>query len=183
LSSKCRSSGATADDVLTASAAATAYLGSQERLSAARTLVVGSQARHDELAKAGVQLVGTDDAETADIVIVGGHDHFDYSELRAAVRAIRSGASLFATGRDRFVPTRNGRDPATGAILAAIETAYGSTATITGKPAHIFTIPRHLLPGCKRVTMIGDNLATEIARRQARRPRRDPRSHRRHRPR
>jgi 3-hydroxyisobutyrate dehydrogenase/2-hydroxy-3-oxopropionate reductase len=155
---------ATADDVLTASAAAAAYLGSQERLSAARTLVVGSQALHDELAEAGLQLLGTDDAETADIVVVGGHDHFDYAELRAAVRAIGSGASLFATGRDPFVPTHHGRDPATGAILAAIETASGATATITGKPEpHIFSIARHLLPGCKRVAMIGDNLATDIA--------------------
>jgi 4-nitrophenyl phosphatase len=80
------------------------------------------------------------------------------------VRAIGSGDKLFATGRDPFVPTRNGHEPATGAILAAIETASGATATITGKPEpHIFAIARHLLPGCKRVAMIGDNLATDIA--------------------
>jgi HAD superfamily hydrolase (TIGR01450 family) len=155
---------ATAEDVLTASAATAAYLASQERLAEARTLVIGTQALRDELAHVGLRLVATDDAEAAQIVVVGGHDHFDYSELRAAVRAIGSGASLFATGRDPFVPTRTGRLPATGAILAAIETASGATATITGKPEpHIFAIARQLLPGCKRIAMIGDNLATDIA--------------------
>lgn len=155
---------ATADDVLTASAAAAAYLSSQERLAGSRTLVVGPQALHDELAEAGLHLVTRDAAESAEIVVVGGHDHFDYAELQAAVRAISSGASLFATGRDPFVPIRNGREPATGAILAAIETASGATATITGKPEpHMFAIARHLLAGCKRVAVIGDNLATDIA--------------------
>jgi HAD superfamily hydrolase (TIGR01450 family) len=155
---------ATADDVLTASAATAAYLSLQERLAGARTFVVGSQALYDELAEAGLHLVAADDAETAEIVVVGGHDHFDYGELRAAVRAIGSGANLFATGRDPFVPTRNGREPATGAILAAIETATGVTATITGKPEpQIFALARELLAGCRRVAMIGDNLATDIA--------------------
>ena len=155
---------ATSEDVLTASAATAAYLASQERLAEARTLVIGTQALRDELAHVGLRLVATDDAEAAQIVVVGGHDNFDYAELQAAVRAIGSGAKLFATGRDPFVPSRNGREPATGAILAAIETASGVTATITGKPEpHIFAIARHLLPGCKRVAMIGDNLATDIA--------------------
>jgi HAD superfamily hydrolase (TIGR01450 family) len=155
---------ATADDVLTACTAAASYLSSQERLAGRRTFVAGSQALHDELAEAGFRLVAADDAETAEIVVVGGHDRFDYAELLAAVRAIVSGARLFATGRDPFVPTRNGREPATGAILAAIETATGATATVTGKPEpHMFAVARDLLADCARVAVIGDNLATDIA--------------------
>jgi 3-hydroxyisobutyrate dehydrogenase-like beta-hydroxyacid dehydrogenase len=101
---------ATADDVLTASAAAAAHLASQERLAGARTFVVGSPAFHDELAAAGLQLVSPDDAEMAEVVVVGGHNRFDYGELQAAMRAVESGAELFGTGRDPFVPTRNVRE-------------------------------------------------------------------------
>lgn len=155
---------ATADDVLTASAAAASYLAAQERLAGRRTFVAGPQALRDELAEAGFRIVAADNAETAEIVVVGGHDRFDYAELLAAVRAIVSGARLFATGRDPFVPTSSGREPATGAILAAIEAASGATATITGKPEpHMFATARHLLADCARVAVIGDNLASDIA--------------------
>jgi 4-nitrophenyl phosphatase len=140
------------------------FLADQENLAGARVLVVGSQALRDDLTAAGFELVPHIDAESAQIVVVGGHDRFDYAELRAATRAVGSGADLFATGRDPFVPTSNGRDPGTGSIVAAIETATGATATITGKPErHIFAVARHLLADCKRVAVIGDNLASDIA--------------------
>jgi glycerol 3-phosphatase-2 len=155
---------ATADDVLTASAAAAAFLASRERLAGARTLVVGPEALRDELAAAGFSLVAARDANKAAIVVVGGHDRFDYAELRAATLAVGAGAELFATGRDAFVPACGGREPATGAIVAAIETATGATATITGKPKpHIFAIARSLLVGCARVAVVGDSLASDIA--------------------
>jgi HAD superfamily hydrolase (TIGR01450 family) len=155
---------ATAGDVLTASAAAAAFIASQDRLAGARALVVGSETLREEFTSAGFGLVPPEDADTAGIVVVGGHDRFDYVELRAATRAVGAGAELFATGRDPFVPTPNGREPATGAILAAIETATGTTATITGKPEpHMFAMARHLLAGCARVAVVGDNLDTDIA--------------------
>ena len=155
---------ATADDVLTASAAAAAFLAGQQRLAGARVLVVGSGALRAEFAAAGFELVAPADADTARLVVIGGHDQFDYGELRAATRAVGAGAELFATGRDPFVPTADGREPATGAILAAIETATGATATITGKPEpHMFAVARDLLAGCARVAVVGDNLATDIA--------------------
>lgn len=155
---------ATADDVLTASAATATYLSGHERFAGSRAFVVGSRPLHEELAAAGLQLVAAGDAETADTVVVGGHDHFDYAELRAAVKAVGAGAVLFATGRDPFTPTRTGREPATGAIVAAIETATGATATVVGKPEpHMFAVARQLLAGCTRVVVVGDNLRTDIA--------------------
>lgn len=155
---------ATADDVLTASAAAATYLAGHERFAGSRTFVVGSQPLHEELAAAGLQLVSAGDAETAEAIVVGGHDDFNYAELKAAVKAIGAGAVLFATGRDPFTPTRTGREPATGAIVAAIETATGATATIIGKPEpHMFAVARGLLAGCTRVAVVGDNLRTDIA--------------------
>lgn len=155
---------ATAGDVLTAAASAAAFLAGQERLAGARTLAAGPQALRDELTAAGFCLVAPRDANTAAIVVVAGHDRFDYAELRAATLAVGAGAELFATGRDAFVPTREGREPATGAIVAAIETATGATATITGKPEPpMFATARDRLAGCARVAVIGDHLASDIA--------------------
>ncbi len=72
-------------------------------------------------------------------------------------------AELFATGRDPFVPTSDGREPGTGAILAAIETATGATATITGKPEpHMFGLASELLAGCARIAVVGDNPSGDI---------------------
>jgi 3-hydroxyisobutyrate dehydrogenase/2-hydroxy-3-oxopropionate reductase len=155
---------ATAGDVLTASAAAAAFLAAQERLAGARTLVIGPQALRDELAAAGFCLVTPPEADTAAIVVVAGHDRFDYGELRTTMLAVGAGAELFATGRDGFVPAPGGREPGTGAILAAIETATGATATITGKPEpHMFATARDLLAGCARVAVVGDSLTSDVA--------------------
>lgn len=155
---------ATTGDVLTASAAAATFLAGQQHLAGTRVLVVGSQALRREFAAAGFELVAPAGARTARLVVVGGHDRFNYAELRAATRAVGAGAALFATGRDPFVPTADGREPATGAILAAIETATGTTATIIGKPEpHMFAVARSLLTGCEHVAVVGDNLTADIA--------------------
>ncbi len=96
--------------------------------------------------------------------MVGGHEGFDYGELRAATAALRSGARLFATGRDPVYPGPTGPEPATGAIVAAIETAGGVPAVVVGKPEPImFDIAREALAGCQRIANIGDNLTTDIA--------------------
>ena len=84
--------------------------------------------------------------------------------MRAATRALANGAQLYAAGRDRVVPTADGPEPATGAILAAVETAAGITATVVGKPEpFMFELAREALPECKRVAVVGDNLASDIA--------------------
>lgn len=155
---------ATAGDVLTASAAAASFLAGQDHLAGTRALIVGSQALRREFAAAGFELVAPAKARTAKLAVIGGHDRFDYAELRAATHAVGAGAALFATGRDPFFPTADGREPGTGAILAAIETATGATATIIGKPEpHMFAIARSLLTGCEHVAVVGDNLAADIA--------------------
>jgi ribonucleotide monophosphatase NagD (HAD superfamily) len=54
--------------------------------------------------------------------------------------------------------------PATGAILAAVETAGGTQATVVGKPeAYIFDIARGLLDGRRSVAVVGDSLDSDIA--------------------
>ena len=150
-------------DVMTSAAATARVVGALRDLRTRRALVVGPAALHDEIERAGFGLVGPDDAREAEVVVVGGHPGFDYAELRAATVAIRAGARLFATGRDAVYPTADGLWPATGAILAAVETAGGVTAEVVGKPEPIvFGIAREALAGCDRIAVVGDQLLADI---------------------
>jgi glycerol-1-phosphatase len=126
-------------------------------------LVLAAPAVREEIASAGFEVVPPSEARRADVVVLGGHDRFDYGELQAATTAIASGAELYATGRDAVVPTRDGPSPGTGAILAAVETATGVTATVVGKPEpFVFELAREMLNDCDRVAVVGDNLSSDI---------------------
>ena len=154
---------ATEADVLTSAAATARFVSSLDDLGCRRAFVVGPPALHEEIRTAGFELVPSEDATRACVVVVGGHEGFDYQELLAATAAIRNGARLFATGRDAVFPTESGPRPGTGAVLAAIETASGAVAHVIGKPERImFEIAREALGGCDRVAMVGDNLVADI---------------------
>ena len=154
---------ATAADVMTSAAVAARVAGSLTGLMDRRALVVGPPALHDEIKSAGFQLVTSDQAREAKVAVVGGHEGFDYRELRAAAAAVRAGAQLLATGRDAVFPMPDGPWPATGAILAAIETAGGTPAVVVGKPEQImFDIAREALTGCARIGVLGDHLTADI---------------------
>ena len=152
-----------AQEIVTAGTVAARYLAMHYRPDT-RVLVVGAPALRDELEQAGFSpMVATSD-QAAEVVVVGGHAHFDYHSLCRTTAAISRGARLIATSRDPVVPGPDGPQPATGAILAAIETATGVTATAVGKPeAHAFAIARHNLPGCERIAVVGDRLDADIA--------------------
>ena len=64
-------------------------------------------------------------------MVVGGHDAFDYRELRIATQAVLRGAELIGTNRDASFPMPDGPWPASGAVLAAVETAAGRSADRT----------------------------------------------------
>jgi HAD superfamily hydrolase (TIGR01450 family) len=155
---------ATADDVMTSAAATARFLAGLSDLRRRTAFVIGSPSFQHEIATAGFELVPAAEAERAELVVVGGHSGFDFAELRAATRALASGAQLFGAGRDRTVPAKDGPEPATGAVLAAVETAGGVSATVIGKPEpYMFAIARDMLTGCRRVAVVGDNLASDIA--------------------
>ncbi len=138
----------------------------RERLEAgAAVLATGTRSFHDQVADAGFELLDPDDWRRAEAVLLTGHDRFDYRELKATAMAARSGALFAATGRDPTMPMPDGLWPGTGSILAAVETASGQTAVITGKPARpIFDAGLDALdlpPGSK-VAMVGDRLDTDV---------------------
>jgi 4-nitrophenyl phosphatase len=88
----------------------------------------------------------------------------DYNDLKKATLCIRNGAEFYATNNDPYYPTSQGLVPATGALVAAIETASSTKATIVGKPKRImFNIAKSLLVNKGRIAVIGDRLDTDIA--------------------
>jgi len=69
-----------------------------------------------------IEIIG-EEAKRSGFVIIGGHQGFNYEEMKLATLAIRNGAHFFVTNRDPVFPTPEGLVPATGAILASIEYA------------------------------------------------------------
>jgi HAD superfamily hydrolase (TIGR01450 family) len=153
----------TAEDVVTSAAALARHLASDGGMPGRNIFVVGGPALVAEIEGVGLTVVPVIEASRADVVVVGGHEAFDYAELTAATKAISRGAALYATGRDAVFPTSEGPLPATGALLASIEVAGGVTATVIGKPEpFMFEIARDLLVGCRRVAVVGDHLDSDV---------------------
>jgi glycerol 3-phosphatase-2 len=149
-------------ELVTAASALASFVQEQEGGGAA-AFAIGSDSLKRELEEAGLELVIGDEGRDAPIVAVGGHDRFDYGELRVATQALRRGARLYAAGRDATFPMPDGPWPGTGAIVAALEVAGGTTAIAVGKPEpYIFGIASSLLRGCRSVAIVGDNLAADI---------------------
>ena len=154
---------ASVDEVVTCGAALQFVLaGSQEPRAA---FVIGSQALVDHVADAGLRVVNnTEFATRADIVVVGGHDAFDFRELRIATQAVLRGAELIGVTRDRTFPMPDGPWPASGAILAAVEEATDRRAARTvGKPEpDMYEAARDRL-GEGRYLAVGDRLDVDVA--------------------
>lgn len=142
---------------------ATAQLAADRLGSGVGAFAIGAPAFKQAVAAAGLALLEGAPAGEADVVLVSGHRGFNYEELLSATRALRRGASLFATSRDPTLPMPGGAWPGTGAILAAVETASGARAEIGGKPEpHLFELARQRLDGAARVAMIGDRISSDV---------------------
>jgi glycerol 3-phosphatase-2 len=154
---------AVAAEVVTAASVTAAYLGANEP-SGATAFVVGTTGLRTDLEVAGLRILEGEDGREADVVVVGEHEGFNYYELRVATQAVMSGAHLYGTARDGTFPSSNGPNPASGALLAAVEAAAGVRGVAVGKPeAYMFETALVGMPDRSRVAVIGDNLAADIA--------------------
>jgi HAD superfamily hydrolase (TIGR01450 family) len=154
---------ASVDEVVTVGAALQYLLA--ERNDSGAAFVIGSQALVDHVADAGLRIVNnTQFATRADLVVVGGHEAFDYRELRIATQAVLRGAELIGATRDAVFPMPDGPWPGTGAVLAAVEAATGRGADRTvGKPeAPMYDAALDRL-GSGRTLAVGDRLEIDVA--------------------
>lgn len=148
---------AAVEEVVTVGAALQHRLADQPRWR--RAFVIGSEAIHRHVATAGVRETLTG----ADVVVIAGHDRFDYAELRDAAQAVLGGAGLLCTSRDATFPMPDGPWPGTGPIVAAVEAATGVAAETVGKPEpQLFRAALDRL-GPGRALVIGDRADTDLA--------------------
>jgi HAD superfamily hydrolase (TIGR01450 family) len=126
--------------------------------------VVGAQALVEHVAEAGLRIVNrTEFATRADVVVVGAHERLTYEEIRIAAQAVRRGAELIGATRDATFPMPDGPWPATGAVLAAIETAAGRDADrIAGKPEPAMYAAARDRLGDGRCLAVGDRIEIDV---------------------
>ena len=138
-----------------------------ERHAGRSAFVIGTEVVHRHVAAAGLRVVnGTTFATRADVVVVAGHERFTYDELRDATQAVLRGAELVAAGRDATFPMPDGPWPATGAILAAVETATGQRAWAVGKPEpqlFLTALDRAGAVEPEKALVVGDRLDADVA--------------------
>ncbi|MFF8642024.1 HAD hydrolase-like protein [Streptomyces sp. NPDC015345] len=99
-------------------------------------------------------------------VVVGDcRDVLDYPLLDAAFRALRAGAGLIALQRGRYFKRADGDHLDTGAVVAALEYAAGTSARLVGKPSTDFFALALRSAGCEaaQCVVVGDDATTDIA--------------------
>jgi glycerol-1-phosphatase len=153
---------AESNQIVTSSSALARYVRERQGPGAG-VFAIGSPTFKAELAGHDLMLNEGPAARAAKVVAVGGYDGFNYDELRTAAQALRRGAELYAAGRDATFPMPDGPWPGTGSVVAAVEVAGGTRATIVGKPERfVFEVARSALRNCHRVAVVGDSLDSDI---------------------
>ena len=150
----------TPGDILTAPVIAAAYLAGH--YPGARCLLLNSGDIGEDLA--GVRLVREDDPE-ADVVVVGGAGReFSYEALNRAFGHLQRGARLVAMHRGLYWRTSGGLQLDSGAFVAGLEQAAGTTAEVVGKPAPAFFAAAlaHLGASAAGTLMVGDDVENDV---------------------
>jgi glycerol 3-phosphatase-2 len=125
--------------------------------------VIGRDGLRAALAEAGVEVLDGS-PERADFVVVGWDGDVGYDQLRVASVLARRGARLVATNDDASYPAPGGELwPGAGAILAAVETASGRTATVVGKPHRPLFDEALDRAGAGEAVMVGDRVETDVS--------------------
>lgn len=124
--------------------------------------VIGRDGVRTALAEAGVEVLDGV-PERVDAVVIGWDGDVGYDQLRVASVLVRRGARLVATNDDASYPAPGGELwPGAGAILAAVETASGASATVVGKPHRPLFDEALDLAGTRKALMVGDRLETDV---------------------
>lgn len=150
----------TARDILTAPVIAASYLA--EHYPGARCLLLNSGDIGEDLA--GVALARADDP-AVDLVLVGGAGpEFSYQALNAAFGHLQRGARLVAMHRGLYWRTSQGLQLDSGAFVAGLEQAAGTTAEVVGKPAPAFFAAAlaHLGASAAGTMMVGDDIENDV---------------------
>jgi 4-nitrophenyl phosphatase len=154
----------TREQMLTSSQAAGIYLDRNYEVRGKSAVVIGEHGVLEELENRGMTVLPHGEWEGAEFVFVGWDRHFDYEKLRAAVVAVRAGATFIAMNADATYPTPDCLWPGAGTMVAAVSTGAAARPYVVGKP-NPFIIEmalERLGVERRRALVIGDRLDSDI---------------------
>ena len=131
-----------------------------------RAYVLGTDSLKGAVASGGFEIVGLEEEDAADVVLVGLDEDLTYQTLSAAARAVSRGAHFVAMNPDVRLPREDGSfSLGGGAIMASVQAAAGREPIFFGKPEpFLFEEALHELGvEARHAVMVGDNLRTDIA--------------------
>lgn len=132
-------------------------------------LVVGESGIRTAVAEAGFNVLTVGDLDPATspapaAVAVGLDRTADYNTVHVASWAVRAGATFIASNADPLYPVQGELRPASGAMLAAIETAGGHDAEVVGKPSPaMYRLALQSGTSVDEVLVVGDSLFSDIS--------------------
>lgn len=154
-----------AENVVTSANAARFYLERNFSTAGKTALVIGEKGLLVELEEVGLRVLEPAESAHADFVMVGWDRHFDFEKLKAAVVAIRNGATYIAMNTDATYPTPDGLWPGAGTMVAAVTTGAGREPVVVGKPNPLFVelALGRLGASAAESLMVGDRLDSDVA--------------------
>jgi len=153
---------ASAEDVLTSADATVAYL--REHHDGESVFPIAESSIVDQLRAADLLL--TDDPEAADVVVAGYDREFHYRDLKDALDAMDDETAFVGTDPDRTIPSRDGLEPGSGAIVHAVAGVTDRVPdAVLGKPSETtarLAADRIGVPA-EDCLLVGDRLETDVA--------------------
>ena len=151
------------------SALGVAYMLAQRYPKGTKVFMIGEDGIKVALEEKGFEVLSTNDAPEAKVVVMGIDRGITFDKMREATLLVRSGVPFYATNPDKTFPTPRGEIPGAGAWISVITTATEVEPIIAGKPfPFMMELSLEILGTKKEETLVvGDRLETDIAAGQA----------------
>jgi len=151
------------------SALGVAFMLSHKYPKGTKVFMIGEDGIKVALEEKGFEVLSTNDAPEAKVVVMGIDRNITFDKMREATLLVRSGVPFYATNPDKTFPTPRGEIPGAGAWISVITTATEVEPIIAGKPfPFMMELSLEILGTKKEETLVvGDRLETDIAAGQA----------------
>ena len=149
--------------IVTATEGVADYLA--ERYGASSVKVAGSASLSAAIELRGHRILGWEDRENADLVVVGRDTGFNYVRLQQIVKEALKGARIVGTNSDASHPgSEEELVPETGSLLASVRAIVEDEIESIGKPhPYLYEIGMRAYGASpSECVMVGDNLMTDI---------------------
>jgi 4-nitrophenyl phosphatase len=134
-----------------------------------KVFMIGEDGIQMALEEKGFEVLSVEDAQQAEVVVMGIDRGINFQKASEATLLIRRGIPFYGTNPDKTFPTPRGEIPGAGAWLSLITTATDVQPIIAGKPfPFLMDLSLERLGTKKEETLVvGDRLETDIAAGQA----------------